>query len=258
MGADPVLLAGELSRPGQPELFSYGGRLEGFTLKVDGKESGELPGGVSVPAGEREVELLKGGQSLWRGKLDLQPGERRELEALLVAEARERPVAFLGMQQLGAFSAREELLPGALMAGATVWFPHALLTGRLGLWVDAAAGGASHTLTLQPGGSVPMRQRTVTAGVAVSPSWNLGQVAFSTGPRMAGMWLERSFTQPLYSERERYFSVAPGWMAAFSLAVHPRVMLMLQGQLVWAFVPLDGETRAVGMGSVGLHAGYRF
>jgi hypothetical protein len=103
-----------------------------------------------------------------------------------------------------------------------------------------------------------MQQRTVMAGVALGPSWNLGHVAFSTGPRVAGMWLQRSFTQPLYSERERYFSVAPGWMAAFSLAVHPRVMLMLQGQLLWAFVPLDEETRAVGMASVGLNAGYRF
>ena len=260
VGADPVLLSGTLSRPGQPELFSYGGRLEGFTLKVDGQEAGELPGGVSVPAGEREVELLKGGQSLWQGRLQLQPGERRELEALLTPDARAHPVAFLGAQSLTALSAqtRKELLPGALLAGGSVWLPELLLERRLDLWVDAAAGQASHTLLLQPGGSVPVRQRTVMVGVAVGPTWSFGPVGLSTGPRLAALWMERAFTLELYPERERYLTAWPGWMAAVSWRVHPRLVLMAQGQLLWAFVPVDGQARAVGLASAGLFGGYRF
>ena len=260
VGADPVLLAGSISRPGQPELFSYGGRLEGFTLKVDGKDAGELPGGVSVPAGKRDVELLKGGHSLWRGRLELQPGERRELEALLAAQARARPTAFLGAQSLLTLGAqdRDELLPGALMAGGMAWFPDVLWGNRLDRWVDAGAGQGSDTLSLQPVGNVPVRQRAATLGLSVGPTFQLGQVGFSTGPRVAGMWLQRAFTLELYSEQQSYLSFAPGWMAAFTLPVHRRVVLMAQGQLLWAFVPLDGQTRTVGMASAGLFAGYRF
>lgn len=259
VGADPVLLAGTLSRPGQPELFSYGGRLEGFTLKVDGREAGELPGGVSVAAGERQVELLKGGVSLWQGRLQLKPGERRELEALLTADTRARPTAFLGAQALTTLGkSRQELLPGALLVGGSVWFQELLLERRLDLWVDAAAGQASHTLLLQPGGSVPVRQRTVMAGVALGPTWTLGPVGLSTGPRVAALWMERSFTLELYPERERYLTAWPGWMAAVSWRVSPRVVLMAQGQLLWAFVPVDGQARAVGLASAGLSGGYRF
>ena len=259
VGADPVLLAGSVSRPGQPELFSYGGRLEGFTLKVDGQEAGELPGGVSVPAGARQVELLKGGVSLWQGRLELLPGERRELEALLAPDARSHPVAFLGAQALTTLGKdRQELLPGALLVSGSVWFPELLLGQRLDLWVDAAAGQARHTLRLQPGGSVPVRQRTVMAGVAVGPTWSFGPVGLSTGPRLAALWMERAFTLELYPERERYLTAWPGWMAAVSLRVHPRLVLMAQGQLLWAFVPVDGQARAVGVASAGLSGGYRF
>ncbi|MBF5045996.1 caspase family protein [Simulacricoccus sp. 17bor-14] len=259
VGADPVLLSGELTRPGQPELFSYGGRLEGFTLKVDGKAAGELPGGVSVPAGKREVELLKGGQRLWSGSLDLQPGERRELEGLLVAEARARTTLLVGGQALTSLgSTRQELLPGALMAGAGVWMPERLLDGRLDVWADAAAGGASHALSVPTGGSVPMRQRTISVGAAVGHTWYLGPVGLSTGPRLAALWMERGFTLPLYTEQEHYLTLAPGWLAAASLPVSRHLVLMLQGQVQWSFLPLDGQTRTVPMASAGLYGGYRF
>jgi hypothetical protein len=47
-------------------------------------------------------------------------------------------------------------------------------------------------------------------------------------------------------------------MAALSLRVTPRLVLMAQGQILWAFVPVDGESRAVGVASGGLSGGYRF
>jgi hypothetical protein len=60
VGADPVVLTGDVKRTGQPELYSYVPRLDGFTLRVDGVERAELPGGAAVGAGSHKVELTKG------------------------------------------------------------------------------------------------------------------------------------------------------------------------------------------------------
>ncbi|RKI45173.1 caspase family protein, partial [Corallococcus sp. AB004] len=120
VGADPVLLSGSLQRPGQPEVFSYSARLEGFTLKVDGHDAGELPGGVVVPEGRRKLELRKGGQVLWEDTVALRSGERRELEAFLrpMTDGPKRTVT-LGGGVLGFLDgqSREQVLPASAQAG---------------------------------------------------------------------------------------------------------------------------------------------
>jgi hypothetical protein len=261
VGADPVLLAGALERPGQPEVFSYSARLEGFTLKVDGEVAGELPGGVVVPEGKRRLELRKGGRVLWEDTVALEAGERRELEALVsrVSSGPRRTVA-LEAGALGFLDARsrEQVLPASVLAGAGLRLDGVLLDGRLDVWVDVAAGQGRQVLRLDPGGSVPVRHRTLLLGAAVGPSWWWGPVGFSTGPRVAGLWLQRSFQLELLSRDERYLTVWPGWMAGLSWRFSPAFVVDAKAQLLWAYVPVDGQTRMVGFGGLMLGGGYRF
>ncbi|QSQ23780.1 caspase family protein [Pyxidicoccus parkwayensis] len=261
VGADPVLLAGALERPGQPEVFSYSARLEGFTLKVDGEVAGELPGGVVVPEGKRRLELRKGGRVLWEDTVALEAGERRELESLVSrAASGPRRTVMLEAGALGFLDARsrEQVLPASVLAGAGLRFDGALLDRRLDVWVDVAAGQGRRTLLLDPGGSVPVRHRTLLLGVAVGPSWWWGPLGFSTGPRVAGLWLQRSFQLELLNRDERYLTVWPGWMAGLSWRFSPSFVVDAKAQLLWAYVPVDGQTRMVGFGGLMLGGGYRF
>lgn len=261
VGADPVLLAGALERPGQPEVFSYSARLEGFTLKVDGEVAGELPGGVVVPEGKRRLELRKGGRVLWEDTVALEAGERRELEALVSrASSGPRRTVALEAGALGFLDARsrEQVLPASVLAGAGLRLDGVLLDGRLDVWVDVAAGQGRQVLRLDPGGSVPVRHRTLLLGAAVGPSWWWGPVGFSTGPRVAGLWLQRSFQLELLSQDERYLTVWPGWMAGLSWRFSPAFVVDAKAQLLWAYVPVDGQTRMVGFGGLMLGGGYRF
>jgi uncharacterized caspase-like protein len=261
VGADPVLLAGALERPGQPEVFSYSARLEGFTLKVDGQVAGELPGGVVVPEGTRRLELRKGGRVLWEDTVALEAGERRELESLVrrASEGPRRTVA-LEAGALGFLDARsrEQVLPASVLAGAGLRLDGLLLERRLDVWVDVAAGQGRRSLQLALGGEVPVRHRTLLVGVAVGPTWWWGRLGVSTGPRVAALWLQRSFQLDLLSRDERYVTVWPGWMAGVSWRVSRAFVLDAKAQLLWAYVPVDGQTRMVGFGGLMLGGGYRF
>ncbi|NTX00512.1 caspase family protein [Myxococcus sp. CA040A] len=261
VGADPVLLAGALTQPGQPEVFSYSPRLEGFTLKVDGVDAGELPGGVALPEGSRKLGLHKGGQLLWEDTVALRAGERRALDSLLreVSHGPQRTVA-LEVGALGFLDARSrrEVLPPTALAGVGLRLGGVLLEQRLDVGVDLAAGQGRRALLLDVGGTVPVRHRVLMLGVTVGPSWQWGRLGLSTGPRVAALWLERSFQLDLLSQDERYLTVWPGWMAGVSWRLGTRFVLEAKGQLLWAYVPVDGRTRAVGFGGLFLGGGYRF
>ncbi len=88
VGADPVVLSGQIQSVGAPELFSYAPRLEGFTLKVDGEERAELPGGASLAQGAHTVELTKGGETLVHRRVELQARRAGLARRLARPEAR--------------------------------------------------------------------------------------------------------------------------------------------------------------------------
>lgn len=262
VGADPALLSGRLTRAGQPELFSYSGRLEGFTLKVDGEDAGQLPGGVAVPPGRRKVELTKGGQVLWTDTLELVSGERRDLESLaqrpIGAGVRPRAVSLAagGFSFLDAAS-RQQLLPPTALVGAALYLPQELLDGRLDVWVDVSAGQGQGALASPAGGQVQVRHRALVAGASVGKSWWWGPVGLNTGPHVAALWLQRSFQLDLV-QGDSYATVWPGWMAGVTWRATSRFVVTAQGQLLWAYVPVDSRTRMVGFGIVNLGGGYRF
>src|SRR5512138_2101617 len=81
VGADAIILAGKVTRRGRPELFSYAARLDGFTVRVDGKPVAELPGGAAVAEGRHRVQLAKGGgPDAWEGWIRVRAGERVDVD----------------------------------------------------------------------------------------------------------------------------------------------------------------------------------
>ncbi len=260
VGADPVVLAGRVSAQGNPEMFSYQPRLEGFTLKVDGAAVAQLPGGAAVAPGTRQVELTKGGHSLVTRQIRLREGERLELESLLLLTPRRFSVTAMG----GGMSfldpegrSTNEVLPATWLAGAAVRYDDFPIP-QLSLWIDAAGSAGRSTLRLGEGPAVSFRYAAMTGGVSVPFGWQLGQVRLMTGPRVAALWLSRSFALSGYSAQQSYFTVTPGWMAGATYSPTARFELAAQLQGVASYVRIDGLGQLLGFGGAWLGGGYRF
>ncbi|MCP3104411.1 caspase family protein [Myxococcus sp. K15C18031901] len=258
VGADPVILSGSIARTGRPELFSYNPRLDGFTLKVDGEPRTELPGGAAVVPGKRTVELTKGDAVLVRRDVEVSAGERLPLEQLLAEAFPRRSLSLLG----GFFTfadarSRAELLPLA---------PEAALSLRLedrplrdfGLLFDVGFSKGRRELRLQADGDVPFRYTTLTAGVALPYLWRWERLTLFAGPRVAGLYLGRSFEGDSDVGGQRYFTVSPGVVAGMVLRVGERLELTAQSQLMLTYVVVDGEGQAVGFTGGWAGVGYRF
>lgn len=259
VGADPVVLSGEARALGRPELFSYAARLDGFTVKIDGEERGTLPGGVSVPAGQRRVELTKGGaEPLYAAEVRLEEGERVDLEKLVSAAEPHRTVMLLG----GAYGfvdsrAASQVFPATWAAGAALRWEGVLLPP---LWweVDAAGAGGRQVLDLGGGATVPFSYATVLLGLSAGWQWKVGPVSFLVGPRVAGLWLQRSFALDTYRGAQNVVTVAPGFTAGVALRLGKRWELSAMGQAMITFVAVDQSTQVLGFFGGYAGVGYRF
>lgn len=259
VGADPIVLSGTVRRAGSPELYSYAPRLDGFTLKVDGEERGELPGGVALPAGKHQVELTKGGDVLLRDEVKLDVGERVDVEQLVLKKEPDTAVSFTG----GAFGfvdakSRAELLPAAPAVGVSVRFDRALLN-RISFAVDVSGFGGQQSVQVTPGGDpVPFQWASVLGGAAVLWTWEWRWVQLWAGPRVAGLWVQRSFSLQAYSGTQSAFSVTPGLLVGGAVRLTSRWELSLNLQTMLTVLSVDGATRALGFAGGWAAVGYRF
>ena len=256
-GADPVVLAGDFTRSGGAEVFSYAARLEGARLKVDGQEKADLPGGAAVEPGRRHLQVMKGGTVLLSTEVDLPPGARVALDAL----GPDRPARGAVAVTLGAVGfldrpSREGILPSAPAGGVQVRLD-GLPGPDLSLLVDAA-GSLGKAAILVDGATIPLDYREVLLGVAVVKGWSLGPVVALTGPRVAALWLGRSFDLVTYRGTQDYLTVAPGWVAQVAVRPAGRLELSLQLSAMATYVRIDGQGSVRGHASATAAAGWVF
>ena len=257
VGADPVVLTGDVKRSGQPELYSYVPRLDGFSLRVDGEDRAELPGGTAVGAGSHRVELTKGGEVLLAEDVRLEQGERLDVDSL---QARHQPFVAMTLTG-GAFgfvdaASRQQLLPVAPAVGASVRFERVLLN-RLSVEADVSGFAGQQALTLS-GTQVPFGWSSFLAGLSVAWQWDWRWVSVWVGPRVAGLWVQRSFSLDTYNKTQSAFSVTPGLLLGAAIHFTPRWELSvgLQGMVV--AVVVDGVTQTLGFAGGWAGVGYRF
>ncbi|MFZ5470600.1 MAG: caspase family protein [Myxococcota bacterium] len=257
VGADPVLLSGRVERTGRPELYSYAPRLDGFTLKVDGEERTELPGGAAVVPGAHSVELTKGGAVLWAEQVMVRSGDRVDLERLLLRRAPWRSLSLLG----GGFgfldaSSQNEVLPASPSVGLSLRL-HRVLLDRLSLSMDASGFRTAQRLRLG-GPPVPFTATSVLAGAAVLYPWAFGRVSVWVGPRVAGLWVQRSFSLETYQAAQSASSITPGLMAGAGLELAGGWEVSVETQVMLTVLAVDGAPRVLGFLGGWAAWGYRF
>jgi len=258
VGADPVVLSGSIARTGRPELFSYNPRLDGFTLKVDGEPRADLPGGAAVAPGLRTVELTKGDAVLVRREVDVGVGERLPLERLLAEAFPRRSLSLLGgMFTFADARSRNELLPRAPEVAVSLRLEDRPLQD-FALLFDVSFSTGRQKLQVAPGSEVPFGYTTLTTGAALPYLWRWERFTLFSGPRVAALYLGRSFDVEAFAGGQNFFTVSPGVVGGVVWRVGERLELMSQAQLMLTYVVVDGQGQAVGFTGGWAGAGYRF
>jgi hypothetical protein len=261
VGADPIVLAGRVSRRGRPELYSYAARLDGFTVRVDGRPLAELPGGVALEPGRHRVQVAKGsGPEIYDEWLRVGAGERVDVEHLVARGVGRWEVA----PRVGVLSFLDGRSRRDVM-GPVPAFGAALLYGDwprpgMALRLDLATSFGSSRIQQGPY-EAPFRYSAVSAGVALpwrfSPAW-LGRASLLAGPRLSALWLDRRFDLALARPGQSWFTFTPGLLLGTSVPVGRRFTLGAELHLDFAVVRVDGQNRSSGVGELLLGGGYRF
>jgi len=263
VGVDPIVLVGRIERRGKPELFSYAARLDGFTLKVDGRPLAELPGGAAVEPGRHHVQLAKGGgPDVLDDAVTLGPGERLDLEALSAradgaweVAPRLAVMSFLGARE------RRDVLGAVVGAGATLvrrdWPSH-----QVNLRLDVAGTYGGGTLAAAtPQGPVSARYDHTAFTAGASLPWRFavgdaGRLQLLAGPRLSLVYLARSYHLDLVAP-QRFLTLSPGAMAGVAWQVG-RLTVGAELQADFVLLEVDGQNRSTGFGELLVGAGWRF
>lgn len=261
VGVDPIVLVGQPSRPGRPELYSYAPALDGFEVRVDGRSLAELPGGVALETGRHRVQVQKGGgPAVFDDQLSLGPGDRLDVADLLWrAEGRwEAGPRLAALSFLG--SSSRNLLVGPA-AGVGVG---AALRGwpspDLSLRLDAVTAFGRGTLR-QGAAAARYDFSLLSAGASLAyraaPAW-LGGAALHVGPRLSGLSIERRFDLALAGAPQRSLTFTPGVLLAAEAPLWRGASASAELHLDWAVVKVDGQDRSTAFGELLLGLAWRF
>ncbi len=254
VGADPIILSGLIRRAGNPELFSYSQRLDGFELKVDGESKAELPGGTAVQPGRRRVELTKGGAALFEDTVVVEEGERIDLDTLIRRAEPRRAVTLVG----GAFgfadsASRATLLPAVPTLGAGFRYER-VFDAPLAVHVGFAGSFGNHTLLP----NAPFRYQLITASAGIDYLWQRGWLQLFGGPEVAGLWLNRSFDLESYVGAQNVITAMPGLSVGAAVLFLDHFEVSARARMMLAVMSIDGDSKALGFFSVYAGLGYRF
>jgi hypothetical protein len=263
VGADPIVLVGRVQRRGKPELFSYAPRLDGFTVRVDGKPMAELPGGAAVDPGRHRIQISKGaGPALVDDAVNLGAGERFDLEAFAMRGQGSWEVSpRVGVMTFLDAKSRRDVLGPTVGAGATLTYRD-WPSSRVNLRLDAIGAAGSGNVTTGTGigpVSAPYSYSAFAAGVAFP--WRFpvlfdGKLSLLAGPRLSAVYLQRSLKVEIAAP-QTFFTLTPGVLGGVSYE-RGHFTVGAEVQLDFVLLREDNQNRSSGFAEVLFGAGWRF
>ncbi len=255
VGIDPVVLVGEPSANGLPELGSYDESLEGAEVHVDGAAAGALPGSIAVAAGAHRVQVLKGGATLSEAQVELQPGERLDLAQLSAPRQ-----SFLGLELRGGYQflltpdLRARIGGSLPLVSAAVWLPRLVLR-RIDVGFDLQFGRIATDIA-PDGVPVPVTLTLTELGLGAQLPFTFGRFTLGVGPRLSVAWFARSY--PATGGTDSAWLTVPGLALDARFLVGAGFSALLGARVSYSALSVDGVTTHLGASSVWAGVGYGF
>lgn len=248
LGADPIVLTGRRVYPADPVLFSFLPRLAGMRVRVNGRDKGELPARLVLPAGSHRVQVAEedGDHQVLDRIVEFKPGDRLAVEALI---ERSRPHWHVsvrgGYQRFLDEGTRRTLIGPAPMFGlsaARLRFP----LDQLESGMDLHLGGGSQPIEM---GGLSTHQGLVeiSYGIFMLYRLDLGYITLLLGPRLAGMHvLRRDVGAEEYKQDQHFFNVTPGVMTQLRFKILSGLFLDLEARVHFLSVRTGRESLDLG------------
>ncbi|MFO8056813.1 MAG: caspase family protein [bacterium] len=242
LGADPVILSGKVRRQGKPVVYSYGDRLAGSVLSVDGAEKGSLPNGYAEDAGWSRIEAYApgSGQDLYTGLIYLRRGERLDLDRVISARA-EPSVGLTGaFRMMGSEELQEDVLPSTYFYGMAYRkgaFPFANTTSRL----EANYGTARWEAEVDSGeADVAASVLQLSTALVFPYSTDLG--TWFAGPVAGAIMMRKHidyFDSQMEEEKRDSGTPFPGIMLGARFEIENDLIMEIANQTTWNRFKVD-------------------
>ncbi len=256
VGIDPVVLVGDISALGMPELGSYDDAWEGAEVKVDGSKALSLPGAATVAKGKHHVQVLKGDTQLADGTVTLDDGDYLDLKKLEHHDS--------GISVSGGVGAHLFLTPelqnqvGGPMPVASLAVRWPSPFSRRLRFIAELQGGTAGTHISPDGFSVPVTLNLFEGGAGAQWALELGRFTFTTGPHLSFAYFSRSYTLAGTAGTDTAFLTVPGWTAEGHYPIWGQIEVLASLRVTYAMLSIDGKNTNLGalVGWLGL--GWRF
>lgn len=247
LGADPIILSGKVLRQGRPVVYSYGERLAGSVLEVDGAKKGELPDGFAADPGWKRIEAYApgSGRDIYTGLIYLRKGERLDIDRIITARAGPSTGLMGAYRMLGDPDLQEDVLPPTYfygMAYRKAAFPFANTTTRL-----EGTYGPGNWQADTDVGEADVRADVLQISAALLYPYYTDLGTWFAGP-VAGTVLMRKnieYEKEGVDEKTRDSGTFfPGIMLGARFEIEKELMLEIANQTTWNSFNVDDETRS--------------
>jgi hypothetical protein len=151
---------------------------------------------------------------------------------------------------------RDQLFPAAPSLGVAYRADRVLLE-RVSMGLDLSGYSGPQQLQLA-GGPVPFTATSVLLGGSALYTLDWRDLTFLIGPRVAALWVQRSFSLSAYSKAQTAFTITPGAHVGIALHLSRAWEASLNGQAMLTVLAVDGQTRVLGFAGGWLAVGYRY
>jgi len=241
-GDDPIVLAGARTQTGKPVLLAYESELDGYSVRVDGTEKGQLPGGIVVESGWRDIELSRPGQTDdtvadWRRRVFVREGERVPLARLLQTEPQRQVTVRVGginIPEAHHGSARPFLGAIDVLGAVRDWPIDGLVVSVLGKF---GFGQDNWEINQQ---QLDVSLLTFQARLGVGGVWNVGRFVFHLDAWGGASYVQETPPAAFYSEPIHLWSGLTGVSATTRLRLARQWTIGLTPGVFYLFGNLSG------------------
>ncbi|WP_224364168.1 hypothetical protein [Hyalangium versicolor] len=152
---------------------------------------------------------------------------------------------------------RSELVPAKPAVALVLRLEDQPLT-NLGLLMDISGSWGQSRLELVPGSHVPFGYTQLSLGLGLPYLWRWERLSLYAGPRVAALYLRRSFQMEAFSGAQQYLTASPGVVGGMVLSLGERLEVLAQAQLMFTYVVMDGQGQTVGLTGGWAGMGYHF